>query len=296
MSPSWISYSWEHRFDPDFKANDPQVIEQFRLPPFSKLNLAFINFSEKDLKEVKELTIKNEGQVVEWDNEKCTHIIIDAIHGDFVDLAIDLSIISQNVYLVYREWFWACLEIAGRADEKLSNYLYPVLNVTNRINQTINQSTCTSISDSRNFSCELLSPTLDFSTDSILDSGYNENKSIVESQVDYKNFSKRRKICMELLETEKNYLEVLRVIVNIFYKPLEDQSNLNQNDPNKRPLLDNTERKIIFGNIPPILEIHEGIYSDLQKTIEKWDENCSIGNIFIKYVSRVSGFMKKFKN
>lgn len=73
--------------------------------------------------------------------------------------------------------------------------------------------------------------------------------------------------------------------MNIFYKPLEEPIISTVRDGNeKQYLLDNTERKIIFGNIPPILEIHEGIYSDLEKTMERWDENCSIGNVFINYV------------
>ena len=48
--------------------------------------------------------------------------------------------------------------------------------------------------------------------------------------------------------------------------------------------LDGTERKIIFGNLPPIYETHRGIYNDLQNAIENWNENCGIGNIFLKYV------------
>lgn len=166
MNLKWIEYSWEHRFDEKFRADDPQVIETFKLQPFSQLNLAFLNFSDIELEEMKELTLKNEGKVVNWDDCKCTHIIIDAIPGDFVDLSIDLTTVSKNVYLVYKEWFWASLEIAGRADEKISNHAYPL----SRTRANTNHSVCTamSVSDSRNFSCEILSPTLDFSTDSIL--------------------------------------------------------------------------------------------------------------------------------
>lgn len=281
MNLEWIDRAWEHRFDADFKANDHQFIEDYRLLPFSQLYLAFVNFSDSDLKEMIELTEKNRGQVVAWDDRKCTHIIIDAIPGDSIEPTVDLSAANKNVYVVYKEWFWASLEIAGRADEKISNHAYPL----NRARINTNHSVCTTLSDSRNFSCEILSPTLDFSTDSILDSGLNES-SVVET-VDYRSFSKRRKICLELLETEKNYLEILRVIVNIFYKPLDVKT---PDEPTTtattdRPyLLDNTERKIIFGNIPPILAIHEEIYSDLEKTMKNWSENCSIGEVFIKHV------------
>lgn len=277
MNLSWIDYSWQHRFDENFRANDLQVIENFRLQPFCKLYLAFVNFSDSDLQEMKELTQKNEGKVVEWNDIKCTHIIIDAIPGDSVDLLVDLTTVNKNVYIVYKEWFWASLEIAGRADEKISNHAYPL----SRTRVNTNHSISTILSDGRNYSCEILSPTLDFSTDSILDSAVNESRSIIES-IDYKSFSKRRKICCELLETERNYKEILRVIVDIFYMPLKAAD--------KQFLLDETELKIIFGNLLPILAVHENIYNDLEKTMDSWNENCSIGDVFIKHVS--SCFLK----
>ena len=280
MNVEWIDRAWEHRFQEDFNASDHQFIENYRLLPFSQLYLAFVNFSDSDLKEMIELTEKNKGQVVAWDDRKCTHIIIDAIPGDSIKLNVDLTAVNKSIYVVYKEWFWASLEIAGRADEKISNHAYPL----NRPRVNTNHSVCTTMSDSRNFSCEILSPTLDFSTDSILDSGLNES-SVVET-VDYRSFSKRRKICLELLDTEKNYLEILRVIVNIFYKPLDVKTPDEPTATIDKPyLLDNTERKIIFGNIPPILAIHEEIYSDLEKTMKNWNENCSIGEVFIKHVS-----------
>ena len=263
------------------------------MKPFKELHLAFVNFSEntteeqKDMQEMKDLTVMNEGKVVEWNDEKCTHIIIDAIPGLFIELPVDLTTVKDNVYLVYKEWFWASIQIACRADETIKDHHeYPLADhQRTRVNTNISISI---LSDSRNLSCEILSPTLDFSTDSILDSGFNESKTAIENNIDYKSFSKRRKICLELLDTEKNYLEILRVIVNIFYKPLEEPTT------DKQYLLDNTERKIIFGNLPPILEIHEGIYSDLERTIENWKENCSIGDVFIKYVSCFNKLKKKF--
>lgn len=164
MNFSWIDHAWEHRYDENFKANDECVIEKFKLQPFSKLNLAFLNFTDSELEEIKELTLKNEGEVVAWDDRKCTHIIIDAIPGDYVELTVDLTTVNKNVYIVYKEWFWASLEIAGRADEKISNHAYPL----QRTRANTNHSVCTTLSDSRNFSYEILSPTLDFSSDSLL--------------------------------------------------------------------------------------------------------------------------------
>jgi hypothetical protein len=59
MSLSWIDFAWENRFDPSFKANAPEVVEKFKLQPFSSLYLAFYNFCKNDMQEIEDLTVKN---------------------------------------------------------------------------------------------------------------------------------------------------------------------------------------------------------------------------------------------
>lgn len=87
--------------------------------------------------------------------------------------------------------------------------------------------------------------------------------------------SDRFRICYELLETEKNYVNILRAIVNVFQKPLE---RLNY--------LDATEMKHIFGNVQPLVDVHEQIYSSLQNLIELgWCEENTIASVFIEHVS-----------
>ena len=84
----------------------------------------------------------------------------------------------------------------------------------------------------------------------------------------------RYKVCLELLDTEQNYLNLLRAIVEVFQKPLEDLN-----------YLDATDMKTIFGNIPPLLELHESLCKELNELISKWKETNSIGQAFIKHVS-----------
>lgn len=83
---------------------------------------------------------------------------------------------------------------------------------------------------------------------------------------------------MELLNTERNYRNVLRTIQNVFHKPLEEGCS--------KPYLDPTEMKTIFGNVGPVLEVHETICSRLEILIEKdWKESNCIGQVFIDNVS-----------
>lgn len=62
----------------------------------------------------------------------------------------------------------------------------------------------------------------------------------------------------------------------MFKKHLEDM-------PEEEALLNNTELKIIFGNLPPIYETHLKMLDELKWTSMHWSEDKSIGNIILKY-------------
>lgn len=105
--------------------------------------------------------------------------------------------------------------------------------------------------------------------------------------------SKRHRISIELLQTEKNYLDILCAIVNIFKLPLQEYSA-------KDELLDATEVRIIFGNLQPIIEIHQKIYKELETLIINWKENCPIGEVFLKHSNSMlkaySSFINYYEN
>jgi hypothetical protein len=65
----------------------------------------------------------------------------------------------------------------------------------------------------------------------------------------------------------------------MFKTPLEDLS------VSEGQLLNNTELKIIFGNLPPIYEVHKQMLEELCWAASRWKEDFSIGNVFLKYVS-----------
>lgn len=62
----------------------------------------------------------------------------------------------------------------------------------------------------------------------------------------------------------------------MFKKHLEEM-------PEEEALLNNTELKIIFGNLPPIYETHLKMLDELKWTSMHWSEDKSIGNIILKY-------------
>lgn len=55
--------------------------------------------------------------------------------------------------------------------------------------------------------------------------------------------------------------------------------------PEEEALLNNTELKLIFGNLPPIYETHSRMLEELRWASAHWTEDTSIGNIFLNYAT-----------
>ena len=49
-------------------------------------------------------------------------------------------------------------------------------------------------------------------------------------------------------------------------------------------LLGVQDTKIIFGNIPPIYDVHIKMREDLQYLLDHWTEDASVGDIVLKHV------------
>ena len=65
----------------------------------------------------------------------------------------------------------------------------------------------------------------------------------------------RQQVFHELVQTEANYTAILKTILDV-YKSLE------VSNPVGGQLLNQTEIKIIFGNLPPIYDIHSKMLAE----------------------------------
>ncbi|XP_050530485.1 protein ECT2-like isoform X2 [Daktulosphaira vitifoliae] len=91
-----------------------------------------------------------------------------------------------------------------------------------------------------------------------------------------KNLSPRYQIFTELLQTETNYVGILNTIISLYKIPLETMVE-------KEEYLNNTEIKIIFGDILPIYEVHSDMLKKIKQLAKTWEENSCIGNIIIEF-------------
>ncbi|XP_049846897.1 protein vav isoform X1 [Schistocerca gregaria] len=83
------------------------------------------------------------------------------------------------------------------------------------------------------------------------------------------SFEKRDYIINELVETEKNYVEVLATVQRCFMRPLSG-------------VLTGHDSKIIFGSIKDLAEIHAGFHSQLRKAITPGTSN-RLSDVFLNW-------------
>ncbi|XP_075983046.1 epithelial cell transforming 2 pebble isoform X2 [Anticarsia gemmatalis] len=126
-------------------------------------------------------------------------------------------------------------------------------------------------------------------------------ESEVPDTVVRKLLSPRQQVFMELLQTESNYVGILHTIVTMFKQPLEEMRTRTDNSNGKnQALLNNTELKIIFGNLPPIYELHQRMLEELRYAQAHWSEETSIGRLVLRYtpdmVKAYPPFVNFFEN
>ncbi|KAM3966479.1 LOW QUALITY PROTEIN: epithelial cell transforming 2 pebble [Aphomia sociella] len=110
-------------------------------------------------------------------------------------------------------------------------------------------------------------------------------ESEVPDNVVRKLMSPRQQVFMELLQTESNYVGILHTIVTMFKQPLEEMAEEDNTNTKMQALLNNTELRNIFGNLPPIYELHQRMLEELRYTQAHWSEEANIGRIVHKYTT-----------
>ncbi|XP_033226944.1 protein ECT2 isoform X2 [Belonocnema kinseyi] len=239
--------------------------------------------------------------------DKSFFVVVDESN---VNALPDLA--SVRAHIVKAEWFWTSVQNEGAADEKeylFEDYLESVLSPSvsaRRDSQQAATPTTASTRRKRKRLAETISSLVQNGTDSptvykrrssISDAGHlsvsgsfldctaSPDKQLlddipeveVNTEAGRKNLSPRHQVFLELVQTESNYVGILSTIMTLFKSPLEDLIE------KSGELLNSTEAKIIFGNFPPIYEVHKKMLEELRYNAAHWTEDVSIGNVFLRY-------------
>ncbi|XP_063393278.1 protein ECT2 isoform X6 [Cydia fagiglandana] len=332
LARSWVDECWRRRDDPACLATHDAVIKEHKLKVFAGARVCFVGFPEDETQHMGDVLASNGGAACPLDDPDCTHVVVDE-HNTAVAPEC-----SPRVHVVKAEWFWASVQNEEAQDERdylFKDYLDEVSRRSSvggaagasggagggadevggaagaagstpahlqrqrkrklRGGDAALQKRRSSLSDTvLSLSGNML---LDYTPSP--DSKQLLEESEVPDNVVRKLMSPRQQVFMELLQTESNYVGILHTIVTMFKQPLEDMAE-EDNSNGKMALLNNTELKIIFGNLPPIYELHQGMLEELRYTQAHWSEEVSIGRLMLKYtpdmVKAYPPFVNFFEN
>lgn len=289
MNSEWVFWSWNQRYDLNFQATSNDAIMMHKLKPFYGALISFVGFSCEEEDHMCDVLRMNGGESIPVDNPSCTHIVID--DSSVVEKQTNTN--TTKAFVVKAEWFWASVQNEACADEKdylFDDYVDSIyspdsckisitptslgkrkrrrLNLSHlvRLDSPIHQTKRrSSISEAG-----LLS-----TSNSFLENTQNSDLVFFEPNSDIsinKVLSRRQLTFLELVQTESNYVNILHTLMTMFKKHLEEM-------PENEALLNHTEIKMIFGNLPPIYEVHKQMLEDLREASKNWSEDISIGNI-----------------
>ncbi|XP_011689501.1 PREDICTED: protein ECT2 isoform X2 [Wasmannia auropunctata] len=236
--------------------------------------------------------VKTECTDLKTQKDKSLHVVVDESNVNVLP-----NLVSVSAFIVKTGWFWTSVQNEAAADEKeylFEHYLEKVLSPTatgRRDSEQIPQNVTLS-----KHPCWLggtFSNLLQNGADSpasvsgsFLDCTASPDKLLDEVEavdtehllIVKENLSQRHKVFLELVQTESNYVGILNTIMTLFKLPLE-----NLIGKSGKELLNSTEVKIIFGNFPPIYDVHKQLLEALRCSAAHWTEDISIGEIFLKF-------------
>ncbi|PRP79094.1 hypothetical protein PROFUN_13156 [Planoprotostelium fungivorum] len=102
-----------------------------------------------------------------------------------------------------------------------------------------------------------------------------------------KRINTRRNIAKETLDTERTYVNSLKIIFELFIKPFREKVN-----DSKNQILTNDEITAIFTSWEVIWKCHEGLLSVIEKRFQIWDDLPELGDIFLDKIA----FIKLYKH
>lgn len=299
MSDTWVYKCWEQRDKVGFSAVSDEMMSH-KMKPFVGARVCFYGFPDEERQHMIDILLQNGGEVTDVEDGTSTHVVVDESNVQSVP---ELTI---NAPIVKAEWFWKSVQNEARADEKehlFEDYLETAQSpagwrgsqgtpsstasvrarkrkrLRDGVSRILQQNESPAVHKRRSSVSDagLLSMSGSF-LDSCPGTPDKQDEVAVLNETPRKNLSPRQQVFFELLQTESNYVGILDTIMTLFKSPLEDVSEQGG------ALLNNTELKIIFGNLPPIYEVHKQMLEELRSAATNWKEEISIGKIFLKYV------------
>ncbi|XP_044014359.1 protein ECT2 isoform X2 [Aphidius gifuensis] len=322
MSKNWIDQLWEERDNPIIFGDNEAITSRNKLPLFFNSKICFFGFPEEEKIHMVEVLEQQGGTPIDINGPECTHVVVDESNSNILQELGKMDVVKgdsvasscrRRAQIVKAEWFWTSVQnqdIAHERDYKinLESVMSPSAFARRDSQQTSTPTSASTKRKRKRFPENIVSliqnaesPTVYKRRSSISDAGFlSVSGSFLDATASpdkhaldeveaantgpKKDKPRRYPVFLELLNTEKNYVEILNAIIT-FQKQLDDLIDT----PGE--LINATERKLIFGNVSIIHDTHKKMLEEFKHHCTNWKDDTSIGAI---YLSHLPGLVKVY--
>ncbi|XP_078086763.1 epithelial cell-transforming sequence 2 oncogene-like [Mustelus asterias] len=101
---------------------------------------------------------------------------------------------------------------------------------------------------------------------------------------------RRTQLAREILSSEHSYMQTLEIVKDVYWAPLRAALASN------RAIVSTANIHLIFSDILSILERHRDLLRDLKARLGEWGPSQCLGDIFIKFSTRLTHYTNFFNN
>ncbi|XP_075194359.1 epithelial cell-transforming sequence 2 oncogene-like [Anomaloglossus baeobatrachus] len=114
--------------------------------------------------------------------------------------------------------------------------------------------------------------------------------TLLENRLQVDPGDKRSKFAREILKSERQYVQILEIVKNVYAAPLKAALSSN------RAILSITNVQIIFSDILNILQVNKQLLSEMTERLQEWGPAQCLGDVFSKFSSRLKTYTNFFNN
>uniref|UniRef100_A0A140LHP3 Epithelial cell transforming sequence 2 oncogene-like n=1 Tax=Mus musculus TaxID=10090 RepID=A0A140LHP3_MOUSE len=112
----------------------------------------------------------------------------------------------------------------------------------------------------------------------------------LERKLQMNSVETRAQVVRELVQSERRYVQMLRIVQDVYAKPLRAALSSN------RAILSAANIHIIFSDILHILNLNREFLDNLRDRLQEWSPAHCVGEIFIKFGSQLNIYTNFFNN
>ncbi|KAG9493556.1 hypothetical protein GDO78_001449 [Eleutherodactylus coqui] len=101
---------------------------------------------------------------------------------------------------------------------------------------------------------------------------------------------KRSKFAREILTSERQYVQILEIVRDVYAAPLKAALSSN------RAILSIANVQIIFSDILDILQVNKQLLDELTERLQEWGPAQCLGDVLVKFASRLKTYTNFFNN